>query len=117
MAIAPWLKLEAAIMHSGDMALRLSVVVLVATFIIMGAGLYEVDRREKSSAETAAANFAEMERRVLVLDSQVRILSNESAKQLIASERLVQTLTSQVQALESRLRELEDDVRARRMGR
>jgi cell division protein FtsB len=104
-------------MRSGDMALRLSVVVLVVTFIVMAAGLYEVDRREKSGSETAAANFTEMEQRVQILNSQIRILNDQSAKQLIASERLVQSLSSQMQALELRLKDLEDDLRVRRIGR
>ena len=34
-------------MHSGDVALRFSVVFAVAGFIIMAAGVYEIDRREK----------------------------------------------------------------------
>jgi hypothetical protein len=104
-------------MRSGDMALRLSVVVLVTTFIVMGAGLYEVDRREKSSAETAAANFTEMEQRIQMLNNQIRVLTNQSTRQMVASERLIQSLSSQMQALESRLRELEEDLRARRIGR
>jgi len=104
-------------MRSGDMALRLSVIVLVITFIVMGAGLYEVDRREKSSAETAAANFTEVEQRVQMLNNQIRILTNQSAAQMAASERLIQSLGSQMQALEARLRELEDDLRGRRIGR
>ena len=45
--------------HSGDVALRFSIVFAVAGFITMAAGVYEIDRREKSSAETVTANLTE----------------------------------------------------------
>ena len=51
-------------MHSGDVALRFSIVFAVAGFITMAAGVYEIDRREKSSAETVTANLTETEQRV-----------------------------------------------------
>ena len=46
-------------MPSGDVALRFSVVFAVAGFIIMAAGTYEIDRREKSSSETVTTNLTE----------------------------------------------------------
>ena len=58
-------------------------------------GLYEVDRREKSNSET------------------VRVLSDQFAGQLAASERRLQFLMGQIQVLESRLKKLEDDLRVR----
>ncbi len=97
-------------MRSGDVALRLLVVFSVAGFIALVASLYEVDRREKSSSGTAAANLIEIEQQVQVLGNQIRILSH----QLGTSERQTQALSSQVQALDSRLKELEDDLRRRR---
>ena len=97
-------------MRSGDVALRLSIVFSVAGFIALGASLYEVDRREKSSSGTAAANLTEIEQQVQILSNQIRIISN----QLSASERQAQALSSQVQALDLRLKKLEDDLRGRR---
>jgi hypothetical protein len=70
-------------MRSGDVALRLSIVFSVAGFIALAASLYEVDRREKSSSGTAAANLTEIERQVQLLSDQIRVLSNQSG----ASER------------------------------
>jgi hypothetical protein len=58
-------------MRSGDVALRLSIVFSVADFIALVAGLYEIDRREKSSFETLAANVAKIEQRVHVLNNQI----------------------------------------------
>jgi Na+-transporting NADH:ubiquinone oxidoreductase subunit NqrB len=78
-----------------DVTLRLSIVILIAVFIAMLAGLYEVDRREKSNSET------------------VRILSDQFAGQLAASERRLQFLMGQIQVLESRLKKLQDDLRVR----
>jgi flagellar biosynthesis chaperone FliJ len=97
-------------MRSGEVALRLLVVFSVAGFIALVASLYEVDRREKSSSGTAAANLIEVEQQVQVLGNQIRILSN----QLGASERQTQALSSHIQALDMRLKELEDDLRRRR---
>jgi peptidoglycan hydrolase CwlO-like protein len=97
-------------MRSGDVALRLSIVFSVAGFIALAASLYEVDRREKSSAGTVAVNLTEIEQQVHILSNQIRILSN----QLGATERQAQALGNQVQALDLRLRELEDDLRGRR---
>jgi hypothetical protein len=48
-------------MRSGDAALRLSIVFSVTGFIAWAAGLYEIDRREKSTSETTTANFAQIE--------------------------------------------------------
>jgi hypothetical protein len=44
-------------MHTGDVALRLSAVFAVAGFITTAAGVYELDRREKSTSETVTANL------------------------------------------------------------
>jgi len=71
-------------MRNGDIALRLSVVLSVAGFIALAASLYEVDRREKSSSGSAAVNLIEIKQQV------------------------------QIQALDLRLKELEDDLRRRR---
>jgi hypothetical protein len=89
-------------MRSGDMALRLSIVFSVAGFIALAAGLYEIDRREKSSSATAAANLVDMEQRLQILADQIRVLSDQSAAQQTASERRFQALTSQIQALGAR---------------
>jgi hypothetical protein len=97
-------------MRSGDVALRLSIAFSVAGFIALAASLYEVDRREKSNSTTAGVNLIEIEQQVQVLSNQIRILSN----QLGANERQAQLLGSQMQALDLRLRELEDALRARR---
>ena len=102
-------------MRSGDVALRLSVVFVVAGSILLAAGLYEIDRREKSSSETVTANLTEIEQRVQVLSNQIRIFNDQYAKQSIANERQVQALSTQIQALESRLNELEDDLRVRQL--
>jgi hypothetical protein len=101
-------------MRSGDVALRLSAVFAVAGFIIMAAGVYEIDRREKSSSETVTANLAEMEQRVRIVNERVRILSDQYATQITANERRIQALDAQIQALESRLNDLENHVRVRR---
>jgi len=97
-------------MRSGDVALRLLVVFSVAGFIALGASLYEVDRREKSNSGMAGVNLIEIEQQVQVLSNQIRILSN----QLGANERQAQLLGSQIQALDLRLKGLEDALRARR---
>jgi TolA-binding protein len=120
-------------MRSGDVALRLSIVLSVACFIALAAGLYEIDRREKSSSATGDRNLVEIEQRNQILSNQIHVL----AAQLSASERQLQALSSRVQALsdqyESRLteterqieavsgrydaplKELEDDLRVRRL--
>jgi hypothetical protein len=74
----------------------------VAGFIALAAGLYEIDRREKSSSATAAANLVDMEQRLQILTDQIRVLSDQSAAQQAASERRFQALTSQIQALGAR---------------
>ena len=102
-------------MRSGDLALRLSIVFSVAGVLVLVAGLYEIDRREKSSSATLSANVAEIEQRVWVLVNQMRVLSDQHAAQLNATERQLQALNSQIQALhaqyQSRLKKLEDDLR------
>jgi hypothetical protein len=97
-------------MRSGDVALRFSIVLSVAGLIALAASLYEVDRREKSSAGTVAVNLSELEQQVHILTNQVRILSN----QLGATERQAQALGSHTQSLDSRLKDLEDHLRTRR---
>jgi hypothetical protein len=89
-------------MPSGDMALRLSIVFSVAGFIALAAGLYEIDRREKSSSATIAANLMDMEQRVQILTDQIRVLSDQSTAQQVANERRFQALTTQIQALGGR---------------
>jgi peptidoglycan hydrolase CwlO-like protein len=97
-------------MRSGDVALRFSIVLSVAGLIALAASLYEVDRREKSSAGTVAVNLSELEQQVHILSNQVRILSN----QLGATERQAQALGSHTQSLDSRLKDVEDHLRTRR---
>jgi peptidoglycan hydrolase CwlO-like protein len=97
-------------MRSGDVALRFSIVLSVAGLIALAASLYEVDRREKSSAGTVAVNLSELEQQVHILSNQVRILSN----QLGATERQAQALGSHTQSLDSRLKDVEDHLRSRR---
>jgi uncharacterized protein HemX len=107
------MKAVGRVMRSGDVALRLSAVFAVAGFIIMAAGVYEIDRREKSSSETVAANVTEIERRVRNLDEQLRILSEQYATQIKANERRLHSLDIQIQTLDSRLNDLEDRLRVR----
>ena len=104
-------------MHSGDVALRLSSVVAVASFIVLAASIYEIDRREKSSSETVTANLTEIEQRVQILSDQIRILSHQYAGQIEANERELHSLTIQVQAVEARLNALEDELRVGRERR
>jgi uncharacterized protein HemX len=105
-------------MRNGDAALRLSIVVAVASFIALTAGLYEIDRREKSTSATRERNLVEIEQRIQVLADQIHILNNQLTAQLAANERQLQTLNGEVQALshqyESRLKELEEVLRVRR---
>jgi len=101
-------------MHSGDVALRFSVVFAVAGFIIMAAGVYEIDRREKSSSETITASLTEIEQRVAILSDQIRILNDGYTRQIDTKERQLHALDIQIQALESRLNELEDQLHVRR---
>jgi hypothetical protein len=65
----------------------------------LAAGLYEIDRREKSTAGTAEANLAEIEQRVQTLADQIRILNDQYAMQVAANERRFQALQRQIQAL------------------
>ena len=97
-------------MRSWDIALRLSIVFAIAALIALAASLYEVDRRDKSSSETAAATLIDLEQQVQILGDQIRILS----KQLDASERQTRTLGNQIEGLDSRFKQLEDNLRARR---
>ena len=101
-------------MRSGDVALRFSIVFAVAGFITIAAGIYEIDRREKSSSETVTANLTEIEQRVRILSDQIRILNDQYTRQINANERELHALGIQIQALESRLNELEDYLRVRR---
>jgi predicted nucleic acid-binding Zn-ribbon protein len=80
---------------------------------MMAAGVYEIDRREKSSSETVTANLTETEQRVRTLSDQIRILNDQYTRQINA-ERELHALGIQIQALESRLNELEDHLRVRR---
>jgi chromosome segregation ATPase len=100
-------------MRSGEVALRLSTVFAVAGFIVIAAGIYEIDRREKSSSETVTANLTEIEQRVRILSEQVRILHDQYATQINTNERRIHSLDIQIQALESRLNDLEDHLRVR----
>src|ERR1700730_11462233 len=120
-------------MRNGDVALRLSIVWSVAGFIALAAGLYEIDRREKSSSATVDRNLAEFEQRIQILSNQIHLLS----VQLSASEHQLQALSSHVQTLsdqyesqltasqrqiqvfssryDARLKQLEDELRVRRL--
>jgi flagellar motility protein MotE (MotC chaperone) len=105
-------------MRNGDAALRLSIVVAVASFIALTAGLYEIDRREKSTSATRERDITEIEQRIQVLGDQIRILNNQLSAQLTANERQLQTLNAEIQALshkyDSQLKELEDGLRGHR---
>ena len=105
-------------MRSGDVALRLSIVFSVASFVILATGLYEIDRREKSSSRTAAANVAEIEQRIQLLSNQIGILNDQYMSKATANERQGKALGGQIQALshhyDARLKELENDLRVRR---
>jgi chromosome segregation ATPase len=106
-------------MRNGDVALRLFSVLSVAGFIALAAGLYEIDRREKSSLTTSERTLADIEQRIQILSNQFHILNNQLTTQLMASERQLQALSREVRALrdqhESRLKELEDGLRVRRV--
>ena len=97
-------------MRSGDVALRFSIVLSVDGLVALAASLYEVDRREKSSAGTVTVNLTEVEQQVQILSNQIRILSN----QLGATERQAQALGREIQGLDLRLKGLEDGLRGRR---
>jgi chromosome segregation ATPase len=121
--------MELANMRNADMALRLSIVLAVTGFIALGASLYEIDRREKSSSTTGEQSLVEIDQRLQALSMQIRVLS----AQLDASERQFRALGSQVDQYDSRLtanerqmqlfigrydarlKELEDDLRVRRL--
>jgi cell division protein FtsB len=94
-------------MLSAEVALRFSIVFAVVGFISIAVGIYEIDRREKSSSETQTANITEIERRVRMLADQIRILNDQYTKQMIANERQVKALGSQIQGFEWRLHQLE----------
>ena len=104
-------------MRNGDAALRFSIVVAIASFIALTAGLYEIDRREKSTAATGERNLAEIEQRIQLLGDQIRVLNSQLTAQLAANERQLQALKGEVQTLsskyESRLKELENTLRVR----
>jgi hypothetical protein len=105
-------------MHNWQAALRLAIVFAIAAFIALAASVYEIDRREKSSADTIAANFVDLDQRVKALSAQIRLLHSEYEARLAADQRRVQALTSQLEALSNeydvRLKELEDASRGRR---
>jgi hypothetical protein len=61
--------------------------------------IWLLDRREKSSSGTAAANLAEIEQRVQILSNQLRILNDQYMVQPAAIERRLQALNSQIQPL------------------
>ncbi|MGZ3289967.1 MAG: hypothetical protein ACXU87_18225 [Xanthobacteraceae bacterium] len=92
--------------------------VAVASFIALAAGLYELDRREKSTSATGERNLIEIEQRLHVLGEQIYILNNQLTAQIAANERQIQTLNGEVRDLrhsyESRLKELEEVLRVRR---
>jgi len=88
-------------MRSGDLALRLSIVFSVAGVLVLVAGLYEIDRREKSSSATLSANVAEIEQRVQLLVHQMRVLSDQHAAQLTATERRLNKLEEDLRTLRS----------------
>ena len=85
---------------------------------LVTAGLYEIDRREKSTSATRERSLSEIEQRLQVLGEQIHILNNQLTAQMAANERQLQTLNGEVQALghkyESRLKELEDALHVRR---
>ena len=105
-------------MRNGDAALRFSIVVAIASFIALTAGLYEIDRREKSTSATGERSLAEIEQRLQLLGDQIRVLNSQLTAQMAANERQLQTLKSEVQTLsgkyELRLKELENALRVRR---
>ena len=101
-------------MLSAEVALRFSIVFAVVGFISIAVGIYEIDRREKSSSETVTANVREIEQRVRMLNEQFRILSDQYATQIATNERRLQSLDNQIQALELRLNDLENHLRVRR---
>jgi hypothetical protein len=125
--------MELSGMRNGDVTLRLLVVFSVAGFLALAAGLYEIDRREKSSSATGDHILTEIDLRIQILSNQIHILT----AQIDANERLIQALRNQVQALTdhydsrvtaiegqfqlfigryvARLKELEDDLRVRRL--
>jgi hypothetical protein len=90
-------------MYSGDVALRFSIVFAVAGFIAIAAGIYEIDRREKSSSETVTANLSEIEQRVRIVSDQIRILNDQYTSQFNANKR-------ELRALDSRLNEIEHNL-------
>jgi chromosome segregation ATPase len=87
--------MELANMRNGDVTLRLFIVFSVAGFLALAVGLYEIDRREKSSSATGDQNLTEVDLRIQVLNSQIHILT----AQLDANQRQIQGLRNQVQAL------------------
>ena len=93
-------------MRSGDVALRLLVVFSIAGFIAVVASLYEVNRRDKSSSDTVAANLTNIAQQVQVLTNEIHIQSN----QFDARERQTQALGRHIQSLDLRLKELEDQL-------
>jgi hypothetical protein len=99
-------------MYSGDVALRFSAVFAVAGFIVVAAGIYEIDRREKSGSETVTNNLTGIEQRVLILSDQIRIMNDQYTRQINTNERQLHSLDLQTHRL--RLKELEHYLRDRR---
>jgi predicted nucleic acid-binding Zn-ribbon protein len=100
-------------MRNGDVALRFSIVFALIGFITMAAGIYEIDRREKSSSATVSANLVGIEQRVQILSDHIRILNDQLARQTNTNERQLHSLDIQIQTLDSRLSELEDRLHVR----
>jgi hypothetical protein len=80
-------------MYNWQAPLRLAIVFAVPAFIALAASVYEIDRREKSSADTIAANFTDLDQRVQALNDQIRIFQNEYTGRLAADQRRLQALT------------------------
>jgi hypothetical protein len=76
-------------MRSGDVALRLSILFAVAGFIAMAAGIYEIDRREKSSPLNITANLTGIDQRLLVLSDQTQILNDQYTTEIKSKERQI----------------------------
>src|SRR5262245_46843350 len=105
-------------MDDWNAAIRLTSVFAVMAFIALAASVYEIDRREKSSTDTATATLADLDQQVQLLRKRIRVLNDQYARQLAADRRQLQLLTNQIEALsnqyDTRLKHLEDALRIRR---
>src|SRR5262245_22127326 len=112
---------------------RLVTIISVAGFLMLAAGLYEIDRRGKSTSATADRHLTELDLAIQALTNRIHILM----AQLDSNERQMQSLSNQVKALsegyesrlteierqvgtfigqyDARLKELENDLRVRRL--